>query len=282
MGKVSLHSIVDAVNDLPSLPQISKRVIELTDDPNSTAYHINAVLSKDPSMTAKILRLANSAYYGFPRRIPTIAEATILLGFQTIRSMVMAASVNMLLSQKMEGYALSQGELWKHSQASAIAARLIAREIRFPNPELAYTAALLHDIGKVVLNSYMRELYHEVLERAETDQIPFLEAEDIVLGFNHAVVGSRVAEKWNLPVELIEAIAFHHHPDQSKHNHRLTALVHISDFICLTMGIGIGVDGLLYQVSTKALENLRISEDAIQIYISRLSDMFSDQDSFEF
>ncbi len=153
MSKMTLRSLVEEVNDLPSIPVILQRVIDLTDDPDSTAQDINDVLSQDQSMTAKVLKLANSAYYGFPRRIPTVTDATILLGFQTIRSIVMAASMSDLLSRKLEGCALAQGELWKHSQSSAITARMLSLEARFPGAELAYMAALLHDIGKVVFPS---------------------------------------------------------------------------------------------------------------------------------
>lgn len=280
MGKVPMESIVEAVNDLLSLPHIVTRVIELSEDPDSTAADINNVLNQDQGMTAQVLRLANSAFYGFPRRIGTVAEATILLGFKTIRSIVMAASVSDILSQEIKGYALANGELWKHSQSSALAARLIGKKIKYNKLDLAYTGALLHDIGKVILNNSMIEAYREVIDRVNQGDIPFIEAENLILGFNHAMVGAKVAEKWNLPPELVEAIALHHDPIKAEINRELTSIVHLADAVCVSMGIGIGVDGLLYPISAGAVRLLGLNESDIDYIISDLVDLFSDQQSF--
>ena len=160
MGKLTLEAIVEAVNDMPALPHIVLKVMELTEDPNATAQDINAVLNQDQGMTAKVLRLANSAFYGFPRRIATITDATLFLGFKTVRSIVMAASVSDILSKEMTGYALAPGELWRHSQCVAMAARHIAKKNKSALVDLAYTAGLLHDIGKVILNDMVKEGYH--------------------------------------------------------------------------------------------------------------------------
>lgn len=276
MGRISLEGIVQAVNDLPALPQVVLKVMELTEDPNSTAQDINNVLSQDQGMTARVLKLANSAFYGFPRRISTVTDAIVLLGFRTIRSIVLAASVNDILMQEMEGYALERGELWKHSQCSAMAARLIARRVKYSGLDVAYTAALLHDIGKVILNQYMQEAYQEVLDKVTADNIPFMQAEDIILGFNHGQVGAQVAEKWNLPLELVEAISLHHQPDLAQENQRLTAIVHIADAICVAMGIGVGLDGLLYPISPAAMQILDLDQNDIDSIISELVDICSD------
>ncbi|MEN6351797.1 MAG: HDOD domain-containing protein [Syntrophomonas sp.] len=280
MSRLSVESIVEAVNDLPALPHIAVRVMELSENPDSTAEDISKVLNQDQGMTARVLRLANSAYYGFPRRISTITDAIVFLGFKTIRSIVLAVSVSDILNQEMEGYALEYGELWKHSQCSAMAARLIAKKAKFGIVDLAYTAALLHDIGKVILNNFIKDAYHEVVDKIDEDNSSFIEAENQVLGFNHAVVGSRVAEKWNLPPELVEAIALHHDPGKAEINKRLTAIVHLADALCVMMGIGIGIDGMLNPISEEAVTLLEFSEKDIEGIISELVDAFSDQQSF--
>lgn len=280
MGRVSLEEITAAVNDLPSLPQVVLRVMELTEDPDSTAQDINDVLNQDQGMTARVLKLANSAFYGFPRRISTVTDAIVMLGFRTIRSIVLAASVSDILVKEMEGYALEQGELWRHSQCSAVAARLIARRVKFGRLDVAYTAALLHDIGKVILNEFIKDAYHEVVDKATADTIPFSQAEDDILGFNHAKVGALVAEKWNLPPELVEAIMLHHQPDQAQVNAKLTAIVHMADAVCVSMGIGVGVDGLLYPVSPAAMQMLELREADLESIISEVVDVCSDQQTF--
>ena len=281
MGKISLESIVEAVNDLPALPQVVVQVIKLTEDPDSTAQDINYVLNQDQAITAKVLKMANSAFYGFPRRIGSVTDAIIMLGFRTLRSIVMAASVSDILNKEIEGYALEYGELWRHSQCTAMAARLIARKSKFAFLDLAYTAALLHDIGKVILNNIMKETYREVVTLVSEDNISFIEAENKILGFNHAEVGARVAEKWNLPPETVEAIQLHHNPEVAQVNPRLTAIVHLADAICVSMGIGMGIDGLLYPISGGAMQLLDLDETEIEHVISELIDVFADQQIFE-
>lgn len=279
MARLSLESIVEAVNDLPALPSVVTRVIQLTDDPNSTAQDINNVLNQDQAITARVLRLANSAFYGYTRRINTVTDAVVFMGFKTIRSIVIAASVSDILNQEIAGYALEYGELWRHSQCTAMAARLIARKVKFPTLDLAYTAGLLHDIGKVILNRTMKEAYFEVVEKVSEGEIPFNQVEDEILGFNHAMVGAKVAAKWNLPDQLVEAIAMHHDPDNATVNPKLTAIIHMADAICVAMGIGIGVDGMLYPMSGKAMELLGLDELAIEGVINELADILVDQTS---
>lgn len=280
MGRITAETVIEAVNDIPALPQVAVRVMELTGHPDSTAQDISNELMKDQSITARVLRWANSAFYGFPRRIGTVTDAVVLLGFRTIRSIVLAAAVNDVLDRRIEGYALEQGELWQHSQSSAMAARVLGRKAKYAYLDLAYTAALLHDIGKVILNRFMKETYHDVVGLVTNENISFMEAEDRVLGFNHALIGSRVAEKWNLPPELVEAIALHHNPEAASINPHLTAITHLADAVCVSMGIGIGIDGLLYPLSQSAIELLGLSEIDIDNVISELVDLFADQQSF--
>ncbi len=280
MGRLPLEKIVAAVDDLPALPHVVVQVMKLTEDPNSTAQDINNVLSQDQAMTARVLKLANSAFYGFPRRIGTVTDATVLLGFKTIKSIVMAASVSDILAGKMEGYALEHGELWRHSQCAAMAARHIARKVKFMQLDLAYTGALLHDIGKVILNNAMKDSYHDVVDLVMERNIPFLDAELEILGYSHADVGAKVAEKWNLPSDLVEAIAFHHEPVGATANKKLTAIVHLADALCIMMGIGIGVDGLLYPISQETMDMFGLDELAIEGIVAELIDVFADQQSF--
>ncbi|KUK32584.1 MAG: Metal dependent phosphohydrolase [Thermoanaerobacterales bacterium 50_218] len=278
--KPTLERIVQDVQDLPALPQIVEQVIRVTEDPDSTVKELNDIICQDQALTARILRLANSAYYGFPRRISTVVEAIVILGFNTIRNLVLAASVYDLLSREVPGYQLGKGELWRHSIACAMAARLLARQVRFPAPDQAFVAGLLHDIGKIVLSVYMQDAYLEIINTVKEKRIPFSQAEKDVLGFTHAEVGAKVAEKWNFPVPLVEAIAFHHEPTRARENARLTALVHIADAICMMMGIGLGGDGLCYPVFPEALSLLGLQQGIIEELIDRLSDLFVDKNSF--
>ena len=274
VGKLSLEFVISAVNDLPALPQVVLQVMELTDDEKTTAQDISNVINQDQAMTLKVLKLANSAFYGFSRRISSVADATVRLGFKTIRSLVLAASVSDMLNKPVEGYALEQGALWDHSQSCALAARIIAKRVKYPRVEQAFTAALLHDIGKVIFNSVMKENYQEVNDLVEQEGIPFMDAENRVLGFDHAAVGGRIADKWKLPAELVEAIACHHAPERATIDPQLTAIVHTADVVCFMAGIGLGVDGLLYPISAQTTELLGLHEEDMENIISELVDVY--------
>jgi putative nucleotidyltransferase with HDIG domain len=227
-------------------------------------------------MTARVLRLANSAFYGFARRIGSITEAVILLGFKAIRGIVLAAAVSDIMNRNIDGYALPKGELWRHSQAVAIAARVIAKKVKFANMDLAFTAGLMHDIGKIILDQAMQESYQEVVDLVDQEEITFLEAENAILGFDHALIGGKVVEKWRFPPELVDAITYHHSPEGAENNKMLVSITHMADTICISMGIGMGLDGLLYKVSNEALLQLKMDELAIEEIIAELTDLYAD------
>ncbi len=280
MTKVSIEEIVAKVDELPSLPHVVVQVMKLTEDPDSTAFDINEVINQDQNMTAQVLRMANSIYYGYSRRIATVTDAIVLIGFNAVRSIVMAASVSKFLKQELSGYVMGEGELWRHSQCAAVFARMLAKKKKFRSVELAYTATLLHDIGKLVLNSYVGESYQEVLTVVNEEKVPFNEAEENIFGFNHAAVGGRVAEKWNLPEDLVDAISFHHHPEESLKNPELTAIVHLADAMTLQMGMGLGIDGLMYPFSRESMDLLDITEQDLEEIMADIVDILIDDSVF--
>lgn len=280
MTKITLERIVTEVDELPTLPQIVTRVMELTEDPDSTAFDIQAVLNQDQAMTAQVLRLANSVYYGYSRRIATVTDAIILIGFNAVRSIVIAASVSKILKKELQGYAMDEGELWKHSQCSAVFARMLAKKIRFKSAELAYTATLLHDIGKLILNSFMCDAYQQVVDVVNEEKIPFNEVEDRLFGYNHATLGGKVAEKWKLPGDLTEAIYYHHEPGKAVLNPELTAIVHVADAVTMQMGLGLGLDGLLYPLDEEAMALLGVTGADLEEIMVEIVDVLIDSDMF--
>lgn len=280
MTQLTLEYIVNKVEDIQSLPIIITQIIALADDPESNINDMESLILKDQALTTKILRLANSTHYGYARRISTISEATILLGFQAIKGLALASTVRPFLNKELKGYLLERNHLWTQSQTCAIASRHIAKKLKYVNPEEAYIAGLLRDIGKTILNDHMEEEYKEILEKVDAEKITFLDAEREVLGFDHAEIGEKVAMKWSLPPSLVEAIGYHHTPDLATLNPILVSIVHIADAITMMMGVGLGVDGLQYIISETALDNLKLDEMDIQNIMSDLADLISDEDSF--
>lgn len=273
---LNLENLIKKVNDLPSLPIVTMQVMKLTDDPKTSILDLANTILQDQALTAKILRLANSAFYGFARSISTITDAIVILGFKSIRDLVLAASVYDVANKELKGYALAKGELWKQSIISAMLARKIAKKIKYHSTDEAFVAGLLHDIGKVVINLYVNEAYKEILAKVENEKIPFLVAEKEILGFDHAEVGAYVARKWNLPESLVNTIAFHHNPSEAPGDKQQCAIVHISDAICMTIGVGLGADGLLYQFDEGALKELHLKGRDIEDIISEVSDELVD------
>ncbi len=280
MSKLTLEYIVNKVDDMKVLPEIINKIIALTDDPDSTVQDMEKAILKDQVLTTKILRLANSAYYGYARKISTISQATVLLGFQAIKGIALASTVRNYMTHELKGYSLEKNQLWQQSQTCAIISRFIAKTIKYPNPEEAYIAGLLRDIGKTILNEHMEREYAEVLLKVEQEEITFLDGEREVLGFDHAEIGEKVAEKWNLPRALVDAIGHHHTPDLANINPVLVSIVHVADAITMMMGVGLGLDGLTYNLSPTAIETLQLDEIQLQNIISQIADLIKDEDSF--
>lgn len=280
MNDTRLEHIVGKVKDIPMLPDRINRIIKITEDPDSTIEDLEKEILLDQSLTSKILRLANSTHYGYPRKINTISQATILLGFKTIKSIVLASTVSKMMAKELKGYGLGKNDLWTQSQTCAIISRYIAKDVGFNGPETAYIGGLLRDIGKTILNYYVEKEYNAITNRVQFGKVSFLEAEEEILGFNHAQVGEKIAERWNFPQELVEAIGLHHNPEISTIDSKLVSIVHIADSITMMLGISIGADGLTYNFSPFALHSLNYSTQDIEQLISQSYDLIIDKDSF--
>ncbi len=258
-----LQQLVQTIRDLPALPEVVVRVMRMAEDPRSDAAAIARVIATDQAMAARVLKLANSAFYGLPRRVSTLSEAVVILGFRTIKNLAIAASTFELLNREIAGYWLQRGELWRHSLACAIGAQLVARRVGLSVAEEAFVSGLLHDIGKVAINLFVREQFDQIMERALNDRIPFVEAEEAVLGFNHAIAGALIAEKWNLPPTLVSVIRYHHQPSQAPDASTMVSVVHLADILSITLGIGIGGDGLYYTLEDGTLAMFELQQSDI-------------------
>ena len=272
--------VLKRVNDIPSLPQFVIDTLKKLDDPKSSAQDVADKLSRDEGLVLRILRLANSAYYGLPRRITGVSEAISLLGFKTVKSIVLAASVYKFMDGSFTGYALDRGELWKHSLSVAFASRYLAKKIKGLDDEEAYVAGMVHDIGKIVLNDYVRFGYGIIAKLVEDDQVPFMDAERQVLGFDHAQVGGLIMEQWNLPETYMLAARYHHSPwelpEESKAHQVFVDVIHVANILCLMLGVGLGADGLQYKIHPESLERLGIAD--VEVLMSDLVELMAKVD----
>lgn len=271
--KVPITEIISKVDRLPELPQVAMRLSQLLDDPNVSAERLSEIIRVDASFTGQILRLCNSAAYGFSRTISTVKEAVAILGFKVLKSMVYTIIAKIALDRPINGYALKEGDLWINALTCAIYAKHIAQRERFADPELAFTAALLRDIGKIILGEYVGANYAEIEHLASSEQMDFIQAEEQVLGVSHTFIGVKIAEKWNLPHQLAQVIKYHHKPvnlppTMDAQQMKLIMIVHLADAFTMMMGTGIGSDGMMYSLDFQALEQAGIKVD--EVYVERM------------
>lgn len=255
----TLDQIVAQVELLPRLPDTAVRLLRVIGDATSSLDQIVDTIRYDQAMTAEVLRRSNAAAIGAAGRVTSVEDAIRILGTARVLQLVMAAHVQTLLNRAQEGYGLPPGALWAHSVAVAIGSQQLARRQRLRDSSLIFTAGLLHDIGKVVLNEYVGREYAEIVRIVESESLSFCEAEQRVLGFTHPEIGSRLAEKWELPPAIVQCIRYHHDPLAQDPGEPLVDLVHLADALCLSAGIGGGHDGLLYRVHPGVLERYRLS-----------------------
>ncbi len=241
--------ILAHIPDIPSLPTSAVEVIRLVQSPNSSMTEIMSAIEYDPALTAEVLRLANSAYFAGPRTIATLREAGVLFGTARLMQVVLAAAVFPLARRPLKGYDLEPGRLLEHLAAVAIGSEELASALGEVTPRYTFTAGLLHDVGKLVLGTFVEVDAGPILRLAHQEQVTFDEAERAVLGIDHAEVGAELLRRWNLPEEIVEAVRWHQEPDERGAENLVVDLVHVADMLSVENGLGVGIDGLHYRPS---------------------------------
>jgi len=259
----TFEKIFGQIEDLPTLPKVFYNISTLLENPKVSASDVTKQISKDPALTAKILRIVNSAFYGLPQKISTLTQAIVILGFSTVKNLVLASSVSDFFAHKIR-LKFDMEKLWYHSLGTGIISRLIAVHAGDARPQEAFIGGLLHDVGKVVLCKYEPERFKKVLRIVETENELIYKAEERVFGFTHTDIGAFVATKWNLPPQLVAGIEFHHTPRQCAENVRKqVAIVHLAEILCRVKDLGSGGDNRVPDIDEDAFKLLGISYDAI-------------------
>jgi len=228
---------VQGILYVPTLPTVLTRVLNLLEEENSSAGDLERIIQHDQALSSKVLSVANSAYYGFRQQIDTVRRAVVALGFDEIRSICLGAGLLGFLQQNAFRDPDFAGELWLHSLAVAEATRIIAVRTNSDEVDRAFTAGLLHDLGKVVLAAFFPDDLEALLSLQEQEAIAYHDAE-IALGMEHWEIGKVLAGHWELPLVLEEAIGFHHNPSPSQTYFQLTAAVHLANELAHQLGIG--------------------------------------------
>jgi HD-like signal output (HDOD) protein len=233
-----IKHLIMTIRDLPAMPHVASKVLELSSDPDTSASRLQQVISDDQAMTARILKIANSAMYACSRRIKTLSEAIVMLGFNSIRSLVVTSAARNLYSSGSARMGLKERLLWEHSIGSAFACRLLVAERHPALAEEAFLAGLMHDIGKLVLNLQLPEQFEEIVQIVYNENRDFHAVERELLGFDHAQVGALLVNKWKLSPMLEEVIGLHHQPDEFTEDRPLLLYLDLANRLCLRHGIG--------------------------------------------
>jgi len=272
MKKITLIALVNEVREMPPLPQSIIQILEIVNNDKSSSQELAKVFERDPTLAVNILKLANLPVYGFTSRISTINHAIVCLGLKMVKSIALTSCTHEMLNKEIPAYSLGEGMLWQHAISCATCARIIAQRIGYKDNEEAYIAGLLLDIGKIILSGFAEDEFNQVSERAEKNKIPFNIAEQEVLGFGHPQVGGRIIKKWNLPSALVEAVQYHHQPNNTKTHKTLTNIVHLADAISCMLGIGLGCDGLMYEFEENTLGVLGLNKEDVESIMIELAD----------
>lgn len=258
--KITEKDLLNKIREIPPLPNIAVEVMKLAEDPTASIKDIVDVVKFDQGITAKLLKICNSTYFGLERKINSLNEAMIYIGQNTLINLIYTTCSSGMFKKEFDGYFLEKGELWRHSVACAICSQLVSKKLKAKNADMAFTAGLLHDLGKIILNGFLKDKSEEITKLVEKDEFSFLQAEKEIVGLNHCEAGAIIAETWKFPDSLIEVLRYHHEPENAVLNKPLTYIVHIGNIICISEGIGVGLYGMAVEVSPVIREFWNLSE----------------------
>jgi putative nucleotidyltransferase with HDIG domain len=260
---------------LPSLPQVCLSLNEAVNNPRTSTLQIAELVGSDPALTARLLKLVNSSFYGFPSRIETPSQAVMILGTAHLCDLVFTTSITRLFQDIPEDL-VCMDSFWRHSIACGLAARVLAARRHEPNDERFFVAGVLHDIGRLVFYQQVPHLARRALIRCRMKRDLLHLAERSVIGFDHAVIGAALLHEWALPQSLVESVAFHHDPLEASRHPLEAALVHVGDAIALAMRLGSSGERFVPPVSSRAWDLIDLPVTALPSVVEAVEAQFEE------
>jgi len=268
--------IIQTTGDLPTIPAVANLVMQKISDPDTSPQDLQQIISTDQALAARILKIGNSTFYGCSRNITRLSDAIVIIGFNSIRSLVMTSALRDLL----KSFGLAEKLLWEHSLGCAFASRIIAKSIKFSKVEESFLAGLLHDIGKVVLNLKLPDKMSRIIQEVYGNPLKtFLESEQEMLGFDHAQIGQLVVKKWNFAEEIEEAIGNHHRPEKAKILPPLSFVVQLGNAFCHKLEIGPTKNPDLDIMELTATRLFKLDGKAVSRLLDETRETFDSQQS---
>ncbi|MCD4676676.1 MAG: HDOD domain-containing protein [Desulfobacula sp.] len=267
----AIQELIKEIKNLKPIPAVINQILEIVDQPNSSMAQIANIIQYDPAVTASVLRTCNSAFFGLKNPAESIKDAVSLLGIDQIIEIVLMKSGAKVLSGKQQGYGLHEGAMWKYSVSSALIAKQIAIKLSLKNKSTIFTAALLKDIGKTVLDRFVMDSFEKISALVVNENLSFREAEKKIIGVDHTELGGMIAKMWKFSPKMVKIIRHHHLTDVSMVKDKEIAVVYLADCICMMIGIGVGSDGLAYRFNDQAMKELGMKADDISKIIAQFA-----------
>lgn len=263
MSPMNIQDLVDGDDPVASLPEIFYRLKEVMDNPDSSYEEMGKIIAYDPGLTARLLKIVNSAFFGFPNRIETISHAIGIVGMEQLNNMVLSTTV-IGQFKDIPTNLINMKSFWEHSIACGLAARIIASQKKDSNPERFFVAGLVHDIGRLVICLKAPDKAHEAILLSKSQNRALHQAESELMGFDHAEVGALLLKAWGLPPAHVEAVGFHHDPTQSSQFPLEASIVHAADIIVNTLKLGWNQENLTFSsMDAGAWKRIQIPEDSL-------------------
>jgi len=265
-----LEEILAMIKNVPPFPKVAQQVMGLLADPDVTVAQLAEVIQYDQNITVNVLKICNASYFGLPRKISSLDEGLVVIGHDILKDIIItSSSARFYKGPAGEGYFLDEGDLWRHSVATGIMAKMLVPYFKGAEAGAAFTAGLLHDIGKRFLSNFVADDFKKIAAKVAAEQCAFTEAEKFYLGATHAELGGMILQKWGFAPEMIEAVREHHNPDALK-KEPLTALVTLSNIMVISMGVGGGADGLATKLRGDDLELVGITQGKVDLLMMNL------------
>jgi predicted Zn finger-like uncharacterized protein len=257
------YGILRTMDDLPAMPHVVQKAQEIMSRPDSNVKELARIIEIEQAIATRVLKMANSAYYGLSGKVSSVHHASVLLGFKALGELVSVAGISNLMSKDLRGYGLDSGDLWRHSIAVAFGSRIIAnrKDIEFGNQ--AFFAGLIHDAGKLILDPYVYERKDSFEEFMADGNNTFLNAEKTILGFDHSEIAFELCQKWKIPNDQSFAIKYHHNPSRSDGN-ELAFILHMADYIAMINGYQSQTDGAPYHAEEGTMDFLDLREEDVE------------------
>ena len=257
-----LDLYLNRLQHLPPAPKVLPELLRLLDRDDVDSERVVQLVQYEPSLTASILRASNRVEHAGRSRVGNISEAVFRLGFNTVFQIVVATSVGKAMTPAQKGYGMEATELWNHAVTSAVAAKMVARKVGL-DENMAFTAGLLHDLGKIVLSSALEAKYNDLVRAVLEFDRSLLEAEKELLGVHHAEIGGRLLARWNFPASLVLAVSWHHMPQGANPYQKLASTTYLGNLLAYALGRGYGHTAFAFRNRPEVLPNLGLKEDVL-------------------